>query len=242
MRTRWTCRASRKGERPGTTATVVRTVGLAALLTLAGWNALSYWPAAGRDATGSAVISPPAGPPGSAELRSLEEALSYCEQGLVRARAAAAAHPRDPRLHLRVAGMETRRCSTLALLVYERSRGPRQPDGDTEYPRWRADYLRQDPQHALTRAADAARSALHADGTGKGAPLPPGARREAYLLLAAAHKSLANPKAEAHALAAAASREPERIELWLRLADAYARARRFSRAEAAMARAMGEER
>jgi hypothetical protein len=45
---------------------------------------------------------------------------------------------------------------------------------------------------------------------------------------------------EAQALAAATRHEPGATELWLRLANAYARARRFSQAEAAMTRAIGE--
>jgi hypothetical protein len=136
-----------------------------------------------------------------------------------------------------VAALETRRGYLLALTAYERSRDPRALD-ESDYPRWRVRYLRTDPEGSLTRAARAAEAALRADRAAGGAALPPPARRQAFLLLATARNGLGDPNGEARALAAAAGHEPRRQELWLRLAEAYARAHRFSRAEAAMLRAL----
>lgn len=166
------------------------------------------------------------------------EALAYCERGLAAAREQAARRPYDPCAHLRVASLETRRGSLLALAAYERARRPHCMDDDLEYPVWRAHFLRTDPDGSLTRAERAARAALRAERDPRAEPLPVEARREAFLLLAAARKGLGDPLGEARALAAAVRYEPHQAELWLRLADAYARARRFSRAEAAMARAL----
>jgi predicted Zn-dependent protease len=235
-----------------TTRAAATAAGIAALLTAAGWMIVSRWPPAERSALLSLLG---VGGSQASATRYLGEALADCEAKLAQARATAAARPEDPTSHLRVAGLETHRSSLLALMTYERQRNPQAMDGDTEYPRWRSQYLRQDPDRTLTRAARAAEAALRADGSAAGRrsvpgpaagsragrPLPLQARREAYLLLATAHKELGNPSAEVRALEAAARQEPHRSDLWLRLASAYARARRFSRAEAAMTRALRDE-
>jgi cytochrome c-type biogenesis protein CcmH/NrfG len=100
-----------------------------------------------------------------------------------------------------------------------------------DYPGWRARFLRSDPERSLTRTSDAARAALRS-------PLDADAHRQALLLLAAARRGLADYRGEAAALSELARRSPDQPEYWMRLAEAYARGRRFARAEAAMGRGL----
>jgi predicted Zn-dependent protease len=104
-------------------------------------------------------------------------------------------------------------------------------DSYDDYPGWRARFLRADPERALTRTSEAARAALRA-------PLDSDEQRQALLLLAAARRGLADYRGEAAALAELARRTPDQSDTWMRLAEAYARARRFARAEAAMGRGL----
>jgi hypothetical protein len=160
-----------------------------------------------------------------AEERELvRAALARSRQSIREAKMRLKARPNDARLHLRIATIELHRAYYLALLDYD-------PQSlDEEYPRWLANYLIQDPQGTISRAAWAARAAAVADGTRE-------VRRDALLTLATACAARGDTTGEAEALAEATRLEPHRAQIWLRLAGAYGRARRFARADAAFAQA-----
>jgi hypothetical protein len=159
-------------------------------------------------------------------------ALRHCERRLAHARTRVARQPGDGAAQLRLAGMELNYVGILALVAYEatRSSGEAEEQHD-DYLAWRAGFLRRDPQGGLTRTSEAARTALRS-------PLDTDAQRQALLLLAAARRGLADYHGEAAALAELARRDPDQADPWLRLAEAYGRARRFARADAAMGRGL----
>jgi hypothetical protein len=159
-------------------------------------------------------------------------ALRHCERRLVLVRERALRRPGDGITQLRLAGMEMNYVGVLAIVAYEATLSSGDPDDrQDEYLAWRADFLRRDPQRGLSRTTEAARAALRA-------PLDPESQRQALLLLAAARRGLADYHGEAAALAELARRDPDQADSWLRLAEAYGRARRFARAEAAMGRGL----
>jgi tetratricopeptide (TPR) repeat protein len=165
---------------------------------------------------------------------SLSAALARCERLLGEAWNQRSNQPNDGPSCLRVASLEMRRGGLLALAAYEeecRQQVAFPDDASALLPRWRSRFLHADPGSALTRATEAARAALRAR-------LDAPARRQALLLLAGARAGLGNYAGEAAALAEAARREPEQAWLWLRLSEAYGRARRFAQAEAARGRGL----
>jgi hypothetical protein len=176
-------------------------------------------------------VPQPRGAAGGVETCVFASAVAHCERRLVIARARAAGRPDDGPAHLSLAGLEFNRAGLLALVAYETRPGVSQDGPGDDYLAWRERFLRGDPEGALTLTSQAARAALRSR-------LDPDERRLALLLLASALRGLADYHGEAAALAELARREPQEADYWLRLADAYARARRFARAEAAMGRGL----
>lgn len=167
---------------------------------------------------------------------SVSAALARCDRLLAEARTQIARRPDDASVYLRVASLEMRRSDLLALTTYERQTpGGRERSDDrlSEYVAWRRQLLRTDPDGTLKRVTQAARVALRGR-----LDLP--SRREALLLLADARARLGDHHGEAAALEQAARQEPDQPRLWLRLAEAYGRARRFAQAEAARRHALSK--
>jgi hypothetical protein len=163
----------------------------------------------------------------------LAELLHACEQRLQEARSEAAQRPDDGRMLLRVAQQETRRADLLARADYEAGRPGDKPldeDDQARRQQHRQQFLRTDPDGALSRATQRLQSALRAG-------LDPLARRQALELLAATRAGLGDYRGEVAALARAVRFEPDEAPLWMRLAEACARARQFTRANAARERA-----
>jgi hypothetical protein len=154
----------------------------------------------------------------------LDGALARCNRLLGTARERMARQPGNGDAALEVAALEMCRSGLLVLAAYE-------DQSPTDYSAWRQALLRTDPDGGLQRAARAARAALQTR-------LDPHSRRQALLLLAAARARMGDHRGEALSLAEAAWHEPDRPELWLRLAEAWGRGRRFARAEAVRARGL----
>jgi hypothetical protein len=215
-----------KGRGPGR-ARIVRTARALILVLLAGWGVVAVV----RDLAGL-IAAEPRGPGAAREPSRI--ALARCEGSLVEARGQARRDPEDAAASLRVAFLELRRAELMALVAYEARYGPDwrqlwQAPPDTA--RWRAGFLRGDPERCLTRAADAAQDAARLESQ-------PDGQLQALELLATARAALGDPRAEAEALARAVRIEPAHAALWMRLAEACGRSGQIARAESARSRGL----
>jgi hypothetical protein len=201
---------------------------IGALTTLAAYHAIAL-------VAGSLVpLSPPIAGRQTAQSVRLAQALRECERRLSLGRARIVHPPRDGQEYLRVAFLEMQRARLLALLRREErgkaSLAPEEasPGGEE---RGQDSFPPADPGAALKGVAAAAEQALRRD-------LDVGSRRAALQLLATARTGLGDHAAAAVALGEAAREEPKNARLWLRLAEAHARARQFRHAQAAYAAAL----
>lgn len=204
-----------------------RTTRLLILALLAGWGMVAMV----RDLA-ALVATPVTGTTRDGEPAPI--ALARCEGSLAEAHWKADRGASDAEARLRVASFELRRAELLAPVAYEARHGPdwrqlwRAPPDTAS---WRAEFLRRDPDGCLTRASEAALAAA-------AQARDPARQLSALEVLASARAALGDVAGEVEALEGALRNAPENARLWMRLAEAYARAGQFARAEAARARGL----
>jgi Flp pilus assembly protein TadD len=155
---------------------------------------------------------------------STREFLDTCQSRLVAARAEVALHPGDGGAHLRLAILELRHAFLLAVVASETTPDPNAADAR------RQEFVRRDPAGAMAAVDRSAAAALQRS-------LDTSARRQAVRLLADVRAIRGDARGEVLALEEATRLAPADAGLWARRAAAHARARQFSRAEAAMSQA-----